>query len=378
MAIFNKNAMAACLMLSLGLVGGRSVAGDEKPEINGVEEEILRQAKVGTDTASLIAYLAKRSQNEEDLAQVEELITQLGSKRFAARERAEKKLIGLGVAAVPYVSGLVGDDDAEVARRATKCLLAIEASADITASPTVVRVLLRRKADGVVEALLRYLPFAGDPAIEEEIWFGLERRASVEKSVLRILRPTMKDRLPERRALAGCLLALHGSDEDREAARKLLQDSSPSVRLRIAQGLLARNDVRGIPTLIALLREGRVSIAWQAEELLRWVAGDQAPEVLVGGGKETAREQCRKAWQKWWETAGGRLKRDAGQRHWRPRLVLGWEKSDEMVPRGTVTLYGSDGAARWQLKNETAVEEVQFLSWDRVLLAEEKNLSRLT
>src|ERR1043166_3769815 len=117
MASFNKNAMAAWLMLSLGLVGGGSLRADEK--VVNLDEEMLREAKVGADNASLIAYLGKRMTSEDDLAQVNELIAALRRKSFAARERAEKKLIGLGVAVVTYVPALIGDDDTEVARRAT-------------------------------------------------------------------------------------------------------------------------------------------------------------------------------------------------------------------------------------------------------------------
>ena len=60
------------------------------------------------------------------------------------------------------------------------------------------------------------------------------------------------------------------------------------VRLRAAQGLLAGKDTAGVPVLIDLLADAGVEVRWQAEELLRWLAVDAAPEAVVGADAKLA------------------------------------------------------------------------------------------
>src|SRR5204862_144774 len=111
-----------------------------------------------------------------------------------------------------------------------------------------------------------------------------------------------KDELPARRALAGCIVGRLGSREQREEVQRLLRDSETLVRLRAAQGLLAGEEMAGVSALIGVLDHRPVSLAWQAEELLHWVAGETAPKETVGAGATGA--ACRAAWERWWRERG--------------------------------------------------------------------------
>src|SRR5207249_3393590 len=107
------------------------------------------------------------------------------------------------------------------------------------------------------------------------------------------------------------------------------------------QGLLLGRDKSGLATLIDLL-SADLEIAWQAEELLRWTAGNAAPDAVVGAGTPAAREPCRKAWQNWLRENGPVLDLDLVHRATRrPLLVLLTEANYRRGAR--VWLCGSDG-----------------------------------
>ena len=117
----------------------------------------------------------------------------------------------------------------------------------------------------------------------------------------------LEDKQAARRALAACLVGRLGDGKQQDAVRKLLTDGDPTVRLRAAQGLLAARDKTVVPTLIALLEAKPVALAWQAEELLRWVAGEGAPAPVVGAGSARASGECRRAWEGWWRAQGAKV-----------------------------------------------------------------------
>jgi HEAT repeat protein len=230
-----------------------------------------------------------------------------------------------------------------------------------------VRILVSRKLDGTVEALLGYLPYCIDEDLEWEIYTALEALGCQQGRVHPAIEKSLVDRMPARRAAAGCLLARLGNQQQHAAARKLLKDSDPLVRLRVAQGLLADEDASSIPALIELL-VGPLFIAWQSEELLRFVAGEKSPRLLLRHGSGNAAERCVAEWKEWWQSQQGRIDWKAVEASGRcPRLVLvsGVQQQQELrwwEPNGllcgffgrwlgheqysSVSLYGSDGGDR--------------------------------
>ena len=130
--------------------------------------------------------------------------------------------------------------------------------------------------------LVRFLPHADKPAIEEAIYFGLvswlEQGEKLDAAILL----AVKDKLPARRTLAGLLVGRFGNEDQKASARKLLEDIDVTVRLRTAKGFLGAMDKSGVSTLIDLLNKTPPAIAWQAEELLRFAAGDAPPKAVIG------------------------------------------------------------------------------------------------
>src|SRR5207245_1057238 len=106
--------------------------------------------------------------------------------------------------------------------------------------------------------------------------------------------------------------------------------------------LLAAHDDAALPALVTLLDSAPLDIAWQAEELLRWVAGPKAPTSRVGKGDDAPRRVCRAEWREWlrdndrvdWQ----RVARD----HRRPGLVL-------VCAKDRVVLLGCDGGPAWHV-----------------------------
>ncbi|MCI0464641.1 MAG: HEAT repeat domain-containing protein, partial [Gemmataceae bacterium] len=265
------------------------------------DEALLREAGVGTDAASLVAFLQKQSASDADLQNLNSLIRQLGSESFEEREQAAKKLVALGGPAAYRLQPTLVDPDPEVRRRARACLSQIASTVNLDLQSAAVRLLVRRGSPGAVPGLLHYLPSAPDEETIEDAVFGLDALAVVQGQVHPSLVAALHDLLPARRAAAACIMARVGDSKQRAVVGKLLKDPDPLVRLRAAQGLLATKDATAIPVLIGLLQEPAVQLSWQAEELLHWVAGERAPNVTVGAAGARAREKCQAAWEAWWQ-----------------------------------------------------------------------------
>jgi HEAT repeat protein len=343
---------------------------DSKPA--NPDEELLREAKVGTDGPGLLAFFRERTPADEDLLHPERLVQQLASPSFEKREEASRTLIRLERLALPLARRAMADDDAEVAKRAKACVNEIKQRLLRSVPVAAVRLLRDRHPDGAVEALLGYLPLAPDEETEEEIWYAIEALTAEGKAHPTLL-TALKDPLPARRALAACLVAGRGEEQEQLGARKLLDDPEPLVRLRAAQGFLSARKKCALPTLIGLLEEPDVAVSWQAEELLHYVAGAAAPPETVGAATVPARTMCRAAWEAWWKKTGDRV--DLGildETPRRPSLVFVCGASREGDDRGRVCLFGCRGPARWQLRYGWQPLDVQLLPGNTVLVGEEK------
>lgn len=328
-------------------------------EATDPDVEFLCEARLDAQASDLLRFLRQRSPpSDVDPQRLDRLIRELGSARFAEREKATQKLISVGPLALEGLRRAETDSDSEIARLAKACVQEITADWKPALYSTVVRFLVERNPPETVDALLGFLPRAAfDPELEEAIWFALDACAVRAGKVQPAFAKALQDKFPVRRAVAAYVLGRWGDPGERAAARKLLADSDPHVRLRAAQGLLGAKDKEAIPVLLALLEEPSIELAWQAEELLYWVAGEETPETTLGSGKPEARRRCREAWQAWWRRHGPTLDLDKpDQEYRRPGLVLvsgsapveqGQWRSEHQ--RGLVWLCGCDGKPRWRM-----------------------------
>jgi HEAT repeat protein len=333
------------------------IAGEHGWDPTRPDRDILADEGIARDGASLLVYLAKHCGKDTDLLEVKALAERLASPKQEEREQAARQLVALGPAAFPYLTEIRRGSKKEAARRARECAEAIDKAWDEDVLAAVCRSLVRQPPEGAEAALLTFLPYASEGEFAEAIWFGLDSLAQKHPKALAELPRFLSDKVPLRRAAAGYLLGRWGGAEQQAAVRKQLNDPSPEVRLRTAQGLLGSKHKDAIPTLIALLKADPVPLAWQAEDLLHWVAGESSPAPTVGGGAKEARAKCQQAWAAWWDKHKDTLDVEAAyKRPNRPGLVLIRVGSNE----DSVSLYGCDGKPRWKFEGKEVTRKSSF------------------
>src|SRR5436190_436019 len=118
------------------------------------DEELLKSAKIGTSGASLIAYLRQKAGNDRDLLCLDKLIHQLGDISYKVRSKASARLIALGPCSLRALTRVRFHSSPEVARRVKACVKQINEEFDWGVDLAAVRLLIRAKPAGTVEALL--------------------------------------------------------------------------------------------------------------------------------------------------------------------------------------------------------------------------------
>lgn len=335
------------------------------------DEALLRDAGVDPDPGLLLNYLRGRTLTRIDAGLVDKLVRRLGHDRAGERELAARELVRLVKFSREQLKRASAEKDPEIAARAKECLRQIERQQQLGVIRVAARVLVKHRQAGALEILLKLLPEAEDDNAEAELYYGLETLAVDKGEVAPTLLKALRDAVPAQRAVAACIIGWRGNAEQRTSVRKLLDDASASVRLRAAQGLLAGGDKSALPALVALLDDKDVTLAWQAEELLRWTAGKTAPDAVLGAASTAERRRCRASWKAWQGkyAAGVNLveRRKDGRR---PGLL--WLSSVPSGSTGLALLWvrGCDGKPRWQWKGKVA--RVQFLPPNRVLLSEDR------
>jgi len=342
-----NHCIRATMALAILLACGRSARAEGQ---QSSDEELLRHGGVKTDGPSLLAYLKDSSVRRATASELKSLIEELGNDDFERREAASRKLVAAGPMALSSLQEAARGSDAEVASRAEACIRMIGQRRNPAFVAAVVRCVARSAPDGAVDRVLQLLPAAPDEGLHEEVCFALDTLVIRQGKVPSTVETALRDDSAQLRCAAGYLLARRGTPGQRALARKLLADTDASVRLRVAQGFLGAGEKDALPVLIELLAQAPIALAWQAEELLRYAAGEgEAPPPVLGDGNAPARAACRKAWAAWWDRRGGSL--DLSQRsreHRRPALLIVWARAPA-GPGYRIWLCGSDGVTRWQL-----------------------------
>ena len=338
------------------------------------DEDLLRANKVGSDAPALLAFFRQRTLTEDDCRKIEALVRRLGARSFAQREQASQALLKWGAPAQSFLRAALADADIEVARRAERCLSALAQGPGSALPCAAARVLARKAPREAIATLVGYVPFADDESVQEAVFEALAVLAPPGRNPDDSLRKALTDAAPLRRAAAAHVLGRHSDPVVRASVRKLLEDKDVRVRFRAAQGLAFGRDRAALPVLVALLAELPLGPAWQAEELLFRVAGEQAPGVSLGDGSAEARKKCRTAWEGWHTKygAGADLARlQEGQRLL--GLTIGIEYNTSRVWE-----CGPDGTTRWELGGAQGISgpmDAWVLPGNRVLIADERGVS---
>jgi HEAT repeat protein len=314
-----------------------------EPNPFAADEQILRAAKIGSDGPSLLEYFRQQKPASGQLEKIQVLIRRLGDRSYEAREKASKDLAAMGFSAAPLLRQAVMSPDPEIRRRAEYCLqqlgrgpkhfplLAVGAQIGVLRQPTTgagvifalvgyqnlreksfnpsvtvaaARLLAFKKPPGAAEVLLDYLPFAPDETVPEEVEAALAEVSLRGRVADPAVLAALADKVSLRRGATGVALCRAGGMPMISAVRPLLHDPEPAVRFRVAMALADLREPESIPVLIALLSQLGPTQTGQVEELLRQIAGEQAPAPLLGSTAASRRE-CQDAWETWWHGVDG-------------------------------------------------------------------------
>jgi HEAT repeat protein len=330
----------------------QELAGDWAPLSTALgEDEIARRIRrdawaawwSNTDGAALVAMLRKRTLARAEEDKIRALIRKLGDNSFEVREKASGELAAQGSRILPLLRLALKETDLEISRRAQQCLQRIELDPALRLPAAAVRLLALRKPAGAVEALLAYAPFAEDETLLGEIRTSLTALAQRDHKPDAALVEALASPNAIVRALAGEAL-VHGVPSDTVAVRKLLKDSEPNVRVRIALALASR-DRQMIPVLIDLIPVLPADQVWQVQDFLTPLGGDKSPALPVDTD-QVARKKYHHEWTAWWKEHGSKI--DVAKLDTSPQL-LGFT----LVALGNgnrVVELGRDGKPRWPSK----------------------------
>jgi hypothetical protein len=130
------------------------------------DEQLLKDARIGSDSAALLQFLRKRTADDAERAKIKSLVDKLGDNAFEVREDAKKALVAAGVKAAGPLRQATRHTDTEVRSAAKECLQQIQAETNLLRA--VLRLLAKSKPPGAAEVLLAYLPSAPDETVAAE------------------------------------------------------------------------------------------------------------------------------------------------------------------------------------------------------------------
>lgn len=268
------------------------------------DERKLKDAYQNTDGDGIVKFLTTRAKGAVDPKTLDALIEKLDAKEASERHAACQQLIAIGVPTLPKLRLAARDPDASEVALLAKRLVKVLTDDPANVTGAAVRLLAARQPKGTAEALLAYLPHAEDDAVTDDIRAALVGVAHEKGSPSKSMLAALEDPHPLLRANAIMALCSGGQAEPRDALRKLLNDKSPSVRLRAALSLGRASDSKAVSALIALLADLPKEQAVEVEGFLVDLAVDQAPNVPLGDD-DASKLRCRDAWAKWWLDSDG-------------------------------------------------------------------------
>ncbi len=321
------------------------------------------------DDNRLLEEVRKRTVTEALRQKCENLIRQLGDSDFAVREKAQAEVKAMGSLIVPLLRHATKNPDLEIRNRARDCLSAMEQDKNLPLPPITPRLIALRKPAGAAETLLAFVPYADDETALPEVQLALNtvafKNGKPDPAVVRAL----NDPQGARRAAAAEALCLGGDRTHLPEIRKMLADSEPAVRLKVALALSGTGQRDAVPTLINLLGELPIADAEPAEEYLQRLAGDHAPTNIPSGDDNASRKKRQQVWAAWWKTNGEHVRLverypPTGTERYLGHVLL------VLANTGEVLELDRDRKERWKLNGLNNPRDVEVLGNDRILVAE--------
>jgi hypothetical protein len=251
------------------------------------------------DRKAALEFLHTLTLPDADAERLRGLVGQLDADTFKVRDKAWTALVAEGPRALPLVRRALPGATLEKRLRLERVIQMVEPPHWAETVGAAAQLLRGRRPERALAALLDYVPFAPEDAVDDvlEALCGLGVK---EGKVDALLVAALTDKVAAKRAAAAVAVGAFGSAAQRKAVLPLLNDKDATVRCRAAQGLLAARERQAIPALIALLPTGDASVPERAEGLLLTLADKTAP-AMIFGDTTADREKCHAAWLTWWD-----------------------------------------------------------------------------
>jgi hypothetical protein len=245
----------------------------------------------------------------------------------------------------------------------------MERDKNLPLAPITPRLIALRKPAGAAETLLAFAPYADDETALPEVQLALNTVAFKNGKLDPTLVRALSDPQGARRAAAAEALCLGGDRTQLPVIRKMLTDSEPAVRLKVALALAGTGQRDAVPPLIDLLGQLPIADAEPAEEYLQRLAGDLAPTNVPSGDDNASRKKRQQAWAAWWKTNSERVRLverypPAGTERYLGHVLLVLANSGEVLE------LDRDRKERWKLTGLMNPRDVEVLGNDRILVAE--------
>lgn len=359
------------LLLAGNSLTAQNLTDEQKAELD-FAKQVLKDAKILQDSQTLLDFFRSRTPDPDEQKGLTALIKDLGDDVYRVRIQAFEKLMKSGQQATPYLNEALRSRDPEVVRRAELCLDYITDKGDkdapiISAAATL---LANQRAAGAISALVGFLPFASNEESVLAIRRALVQIAKNEIKIDPALEKALNDEdfLSRRIAAAEALAYIEAG---RPLAIGALQDKSRSVQLAAAKALTLEEESEGVAKLITLVSELPVDSAWQAEDLLRQLAGENAPNIFVEDAASA--KKARIAWQKWWDGLEPQQRLVRLKKLGEAPSLLNYTLLTQMDARGTngsVLEMGPGKKTRWEIQNLRYPVDAEVIGPNRVLIAE--------
>jgi HEAT repeat protein len=360
-----------CCLVTTGLAQAVDPPGSPDP----LKEyaKTLKDAGISDDPKALLQFFRQRTLSDDERLKLVTTIRRLGDADFDVREQATAELMKAGLAALPILRSAAQSPDDEIARRVERCLERIAQTRETERIVAAAHILASKNVDETVPVLLTYLPsIPDDEMVIEGIRSALIAHTKSLGKAHEKLIAALTDEDAGRRATAAQILG-EALPEQRNAVARLLNDPQPRVRYAAGVTLMRSGDKKAVPALIGLLDDGPLEYAYQVEDLLCQLVGDQKPPATLAGTDAKVRKSCREAWYAWWQQKGDAI--DLAKINDAPALkgLTLVVEVDGGVPGGRIWECGPDGKQRWEMTNLGGPVDVQLLPGGRMLVAEYYN-----
>jgi HEAT repeat protein len=324
------------------------------------------------DGQHLLDEFRGRTLSDDERARVLESIEKLTDVSPDVRARASEEIVNLGPRVTALLRQIVGRAEPSLAGPVRRCLEAIERDAPRPLPDAAPRLLVLRRPEGTLEALLGYLPFAENDASASQLTELLAIVGCADGKPEPALLRALQDRVSTRRAAAAVALCKAGAEDALPAVRKLLNDPDTLTRMKTALALVQRGDRSAMPVVIALLNDLPLDQVWEVEDLLVHLASEKGPAERIGNDA-ASRVASVAAWKTWWskQEASIDLARLASANRDRGLLLVIEQQGAK--GQGRVLELSSAGKVRWQVEGLMHPWDAQVCPNGHILVVEQQN-----